>query len=271
MGTLAGKVVLISGGGTGIGAATARHFAVEGAAVVVTGRRQAPLTEVARECGGVAVAGDAADSADARRIVEAALRAHGRLDGVVAAAGSMVPGAAQETADDAWEAALRANLRTAFVLVREALPALIEARGAVVLLSSGAGTAAAPGLLGYVTAKHALTGLARSLAVDYGPRGVRCNAVCPGWVRTGMSTGTAELIGAERGKSTADAYAFAAAHLPLRRVAEPDEIAKVCAFLISDDSSIITGAVLPADSGASAIDPASLIGSTLVQAAEAMS
>jgi len=251
---LEGKVALITGGGTGIGAATARRYAGEGAHVIVMGRRVELLEQVAAATGGVAFAGDAAVTSDARRAVETAVERFGGLDIVVANAGGHVFGTARQTDDAAWAEALHSNLGTAFVLIREALPALIERKGVIIIISSIAGVFAPPGAMAYTTTKHALIGLTRSLTRDYGPKGVRVNAVCPGWVRTAMSDEQMDVLAADEKISREEAYLLVASHVPLRRPGEPEEIAAICTFLASKESSLMTGAVLMADGGAGAVD-----------------
>ena len=256
---LEGKVALVTGGGTGIGAAVARRFAAEGARVVVLGRRPEPIEAVAAEIGGVAVSGDAAVAADARRAVEAAVKRFGGLDVLVASAGGEGGRSVTEVGDETWRAGLEANLTSAFVCSREALPELIAGgSGSIVIVSSVAGVLTGPEMAGYTTAKHALIGLTRSLAVDYGPRGVRANALCPGWTRTPMSEREMDDLAGRRGVSREEAYALVSAQLPLRRVAEPEEIAAACLFLASDDASFVTGAVLLADGGSTAVDVGTL-------------
>jgi meso-butanediol dehydrogenase/(S,S)-butanediol dehydrogenase/diacetyl reductase len=249
-----GKVALVSGGGSGIGAATARRLAAEGARVVVMGRRGELLEPVAREVGGLAVPGDAAVTADARGAVEAAVDRFGGLDVVVAAAGGRGTAAAAETGDAAWAESVRSNLTSAFVLTREALAPLLERRGSIVIVASLAAHAAGPENVGYVATKHGLIGLARSLARDYGPRGVRTNVVSPGWVRTPMADEEMDDLAARTGITRNEAYALATADVPLRRPATPEEIASICTFLASDDASIVNGAVIVADGGAHAVD-----------------
>ena len=183
---LDGRVALVTGGGTGIGAAIARRFAAEGASVAVLGRRPGPIEAIASELRGLAIAGDAAVAADASRAVEATVDRFGGLDVLVANAGGEGGGAVLEVDDEAWRAGLDANLTSAFACARAALPHLLERCGTIVVISSVVGLTAGPGMAGYTAAKHALVGLTRSLAVDYGPR-VRVNALCPGWVRTPMS------------------------------------------------------------------------------------
>jgi meso-butanediol dehydrogenase/(S,S)-butanediol dehydrogenase/diacetyl reductase len=251
---LEGKVALVTGGGTGIGAATARRFAAEGAQVVVMGRRREPLERVAAEVGVVAVVGDATTAEDARAAVAGAVERFGGLDVVVANAGGRGTSGALDTDDEMWTASIGSNVTSTFVLAREALPTLVKRRGTIVVMASLAGLFAAPEDVGYVTAKHALIGLTRSLARDYGPRGVRVNAVCPGWTRTEAADEIMDRLACREGITRAQAYALAASQVPLRRPAEADEIAAICVFLASDEASIVTGAVLPADGGASVVD-----------------
>jgi meso-butanediol dehydrogenase / (S,S)-butanediol dehydrogenase / diacetyl reductase len=252
--SLADRVVLISGGGTGIGAAAARRFAADGASVVVIGRRPAPLEALAAETGAVACPGDASSSADVRRAVEVARERFGGVDAVVANAGGHFGAGAIDTDDADWTAALAANLTSAFLLAREALPSLIERHGSIVVVASLAGHFAGPSVVGYTAAKHGLIGLTRSLARDYGPEGVRVNAVCPGWVRTPMADGFMDHLAERDGISREQAYELVTRDVPLRRPAEPEQIAAVCAFLAGAESAAMTGAILMADGGASSVD-----------------
>ena len=251
-----GRTVVISGGGTGIGAAVAERYAREGASVVIIGRRAAPIETVAAHIGGVAISADLSDGAAARRAIAQVLDRHGRIDVVVANAGGHGFDAVGETDDASWGASIAVNLTTAFTLVREALPALIESRGQIVVVSSLAGVAAGPRVAGYTTTKHALIGLTRSLARDYGRHGVRANAVCPGWTRTPMADAEMDEFMRhvpEIGSRDA-AYARVTQDVPLARAGTPDEVASVVRFLGSDDSSYITGAVLMVDGGAHVVD-----------------
>lgn len=251
-----GKVALVTGAGTGIGAAVVQRIAAEGGQVVLTGRREEPLLATAAPLGeqALVVPGDAADRADAERVVAAATERFGRLDVLVANAGSHRPGAALDTDDEAWAYTMRANLDTAFVTARACLPELVERRGAIVVVSSIAGLFAGPDVVGYVTTKHALIGLTRSLARDYGRLGVRVNALCPGWVRTTMADEQMDELAARHGGTREDAYALVSRDTPLGRPAEAAEAAAVVAFLASDDASIMTGSVVVADAGAGAVD-----------------
>jgi len=256
---LQGKVAIVSGGGTGIGAATARRFAQEGAHVVVSGRREGPIRSVAEEIGGVAVAGDAADPADVAHLIRATLDAFGRLDIVIANAAVAFGGAGGEVSDESWKRTLDVNVTGPLLLTRAALPSLEEhENGAVVLVSSVSGFVSSTRSAAYVTSKAALLGLMRSLVVDYGPHGVRTNAVCPGWVVTPLGDESMDELAAERGITREAAYLLATAHVPLRRPATAEEIAACCLFLASDEASIVNGAALVADGGQMAVDVGSL-------------
>ncbi|MEF3100967.1 SDR family NAD(P)-dependent oxidoreductase [Raoultella terrigena] len=250
-----GKVVVITGGGSGIGAACARLMAAAGDRVVIIGRRQAPLQALAAETGAVALTGDAASGDEWRqRLLPAISERAGRIDVLICSAGGMGYGAAADTSDPQWRAALDGNLNSAFGSVRACLPSLIASRGCVLFVASIASLAAGPQACGYVTAKHALIGLMRSVARDYGPQGVRANAICPGWVTTPMADEEMQPLMAAQGISLEQAYQQACRDVPLRRPASPQEIALACRFLCSSQASIISGSTLVADGGASAVD-----------------
>jgi NAD(P)-dependent dehydrogenase (short-subunit alcohol dehydrogenase family) len=255
-GRFAGRTALVTGAGTGIGAAVCRRIAGEGGNLVLTGRREAPLKEVAAALGvrAIVVAADAAVAEEARSVVAAGVEAFGSLDVVIANAGGHVPGAVADVDDESWRYSIHANLDSAFMTVRAALQQLIRSRGNVVVVSSIAGLFAGPGVAGYVTTKHALIGLTRSLARDYGQFGVRANAVCPGWVRTTMADEQMDELGRRLGLDRDEAYALVSKDTPLARVAEPDEIAAVIAFLASPEASAMSGSVVVADCGAGSVD-----------------
>jgi meso-butanediol dehydrogenase / (S,S)-butanediol dehydrogenase / diacetyl reductase len=256
-GRLDGRTAVVTGGGTGIGAAAARRLAASGVRVALVGRRAEPLAAVAAGLGeqAMALAADAASADDMARVIAAVHARFGAVDILVANAGGHGEGTAAGVSDEAWAASLRANLSTCLVAARACLPDLIAGGGSVVVVSSIAGLAASPESVGYVSAKHGLIGLARSMARDFGPRGVRVNVVCPGWVRTPMADEEMDVLMRLRGlASREDAYALATAHVPLRRPADPDEVAGVIAFLASDQASAVTGAILPVDCGATAVD-----------------
>lgn len=247
---LAGSVALVTGAAGGIGSATVDLLAARGAAVVALDPR---LERIAAAGSGLAIRGDAASEADITQAVGRALDRWGRLDAVVCCAGVGAFGSVLEP-EEVWHETLRGNLESARVTARGTVPELIRARGSIVIVSSLAGTVAVPGSAAYTASKHALIGLTRSLAADFGPLGVRANVVCPGAVRTPMLDRVMDEIGGKAGLDRASAYERAAALTPLRRAAEPSEIAEVISFLTSPRSSIITGAVLMADGGVSAVD-----------------
>ncbi|HEY7401281.1 MAG TPA: glucose 1-dehydrogenase [Actinomycetota bacterium] len=259
MSRLEGRVAIVSGGGTGIGAATARAFAREGAKVVVTGRRPEPIEAVAAEVEGLAVAGDAADPDHATETVRLAVSRFGGLDVVVANAASGYGGAAGDVDEERWRRTIDVNLTGPLLLVRAALPAMLDrGAGAIVLVSSVSGLVSGPESAAYVTSKAGLLGLTRSLSVDYGPNGIRANAICPGWVVTPMGDRAMDGLAKQRGISREEAYRLVSANAPLRRPATAEEIAACCVFLASDESSIVTGTALIADGGGMAVDVADL-------------
>jgi meso-butanediol dehydrogenase / (S,S)-butanediol dehydrogenase / diacetyl reductase len=249
-----GKIGIITGGGTGIGEATARGFAAEGGKAVLLGPEPGPLETVAAEIGGVAVVGDAADAGDVGRALAAA-KDLGGLDVVVACAGGEGFGTLLDVPAETFEAHMRLNLTTAVVTTRETLPALIErGGGSIVVTSSVAGLNAAGALVTYTTAKTALLGFVRSVAVDYGPQGVRVNAVCPGGTRTRMLQEAIDMVAKDRGVDEERALEIMNTGTPLRRFADPSELAKVNLFLASDDASFVTGSTIVADGGQSAVN-----------------
>jgi meso-butanediol dehydrogenase / (S,S)-butanediol dehydrogenase / diacetyl reductase len=234
---LDGCTVLVTGGGSGIGAAIVRRFAAEGATVWAMGRRREPL----EASGGRPIAGDVADPGDRRR----ALEATGPLD-------VLVNNAALGDAD--WDATLAVNLTAAQRLAELAADGLAGRRGAIVNVASVAALFAGPGEPQYAVSKAALVMLTKSLAVTLGPRGVRANAVCPGWVRTPMADTEMAALGADREA----AYREATRHVPLGRPAQPDEVAAATLFLASAEASYVSGAVLTVDGGMTAVDLGSL-------------
>jgi NAD(P)-dependent dehydrogenase (short-subunit alcohol dehydrogenase family) len=253
---LENKVALITGGGTGIGAATARLFAREGAKVLVTGRRPEPIEKVAAEVDGVAVGGDTSDPTHAAEAVAAAVSAFGGLDVLVASAGiGGMAGSVGDMDDENWRRTLDVNLTGPMVMTRAAIPAMLErGGGSVVLVSSTNALAASPSSVVYDASKAAVNALARGIAVDHGPQGIRANALCPGWVITPMADASMEEMGVSHGIGRQEAYDLATAHVPVRRPGTAEEMANCCLFLASDESSIVNGATLVADGGALAVE-----------------
>jgi len=250
-----GRVVFITGGGTGIGAAVAREVAADGGKVVLMGRRLEPLNEIAGPIGGLVLAGDAANASEVQFALAKARAEFGGVDVLVANAGGHGVGELTSTDDEAWRLATRLNLDTAFVCARELMPELISRRGNIVIVSSIAGHFAGPGVVGYVTMKHALIGLTRSLARDYGRRGVRTNAVCPGWVRTAMADEQMQVLVSKHRLADIDAaYALVSRDVPLGRPAKAEEVADAVLYLASKRASMVNGTFLMVDGGASVVD-----------------
>ncbi|MGZ5335458.1 MAG: SDR family NAD(P)-dependent oxidoreductase [Solirubrobacterales bacterium] len=258
MGANAQRCAIVTGAGTGIGRAVALRLAAEGFAVVVSGRRPGPCEEVAAEIAAegraLAVSGDVGDPGDAERIVSASAGAFGGVDVLVCNAGIGDGAPAGEETPAGWERVLRTNLTGAFLIARAALPSLIERGGSIVTVSSVNGYLAGPGWAAYSTSKAGLIMLTRSLANDYGPRGVRANCVCPGWVRTPMADEDMDQVAAARGTDREGAYRLTHAENPLRRAAEPEEIAAAVAFLAGPEASYVNGVTLPVDGGTSVVD-----------------
>ncbi len=250
MGSFDGKTVLITGGGTGIGAAAARRFANLGGNVVVTGRRAAPLEAVATATGGLAVVGDTADEAHCADAVGAAVDKFGGLDVLVANAAIEVFGSITEISLEDWRAALRINLDGVMMISRAAIPAMRKrGGGSIIIVSSALGLAAAPHFASYITSKTALVGLTRAMALDYGPENIRVNVLCPGWVRTELGERAIQTAADAKGVSLEAMIERVTSHYPLKRIAEPDEIATCIEFLASPASSFVTGSILSADGG----------------------
>jgi meso-butanediol dehydrogenase/(S,S)-butanediol dehydrogenase/diacetyl reductase len=248
---------LVTGGGSGIGAAAARKLAGTGYGVCVTGRRPEPLEEVAAETGGLAIAADTVDAGAIERAVAAAVARFGSLDVLVCSAGTGGSGAAGDQTPERWARVLDTNLTGAFHACRAALPHLVESRGAVVTVASVAGLRAGPESAAYGASKAGLIMLTQSIALDDGPRGVRANCVCPGWIRTRMADAAMDELAERTGDDREAAYELANRLVPLRRPGTPEEVAEAIAWLASPASSYVNGAVLPVDGGGAIVDVAS--------------
>lgn len=257
---LEGKTALVTGGGTGIGAAIAKRFVEEGAKVCITGRRKEKLEEQARllDVSVLAIPGDVSNFDDVKRMVAAAVEFGGKLDILVNNAATDVWGPVTDLDIDDFRSVLETNLVGPFMLMKEAIPHMIAAGGgSIISVASIGGVRCIPGAPAYGASKAGLIFLTQQVAVDYGRFGIRCNVVCPGATRTAMLE--AKVSGKAEG-SGADLDGILQKFsncLPLKRVSQPEEIAGVCCFLAGPDSSFMTGAVLLADGGSTIMDTSS--------------
>ena len=241
---LSGKTGIITGASSGIGAAAVRLFAREGAALVITARREDPLHALRDSCPEpsriIVVAGDTCLEETHKACVDAAMRSFGQLDFGFNNAGMTGPNAPlTELAEDAWRSVLDTNLNSAYYASKYQLPIMQTAqKGSLVFTSSFVGhTIGLPGMSAYAAAKAGLIGLTQVLASEVGSDGVRVNALLPGGTMT-------EMAGTD-----ANFHAFVRGLHALKRMAEPEEIAQAALFLVSDDSSFVTGTALLADGG----------------------
>lgn len=242
---LGNKTIIVTGASSGIGAAAARLFAANGANLVIGARRRDRLDAIAAEIGEaggncVARTGDVSEEAFAARLVETALAEFGRLDGAFNNAGTtgdLGPVQDMETAN--WRSVMSVNLDSAFFAAKHQVPAITECRGgAIVFTSSFVGhTIGLPGMGAYAAAKAGIIGLTQVLAAEHGPQGVRVNALLPGGTMT-------EMAGDD-----ADFHTFVRGLHALKRMAEPEEMAAAAMFLLSDQSSFVTGTAMLADGG----------------------
>ena len=238
-----GKVVIVTGAGSGIGAGTARRFLEEGAFVVVNGRREHKLHETVAgfdAAKSLLHPGDVSDEAYVKRLIEDTVTGFGKLDVLVNNAGTATFGPFEQTTTELWRKTMATDLEGVFFACREALPHLTKTKGSIINLSSASGLGGDWGLSAYNAAKGAVTNFTRALALEYGSRGVRINAVAPSLTSTDA---TADL---EKVESVIAAFRD---RLPIGRAATPDEVAGVIAFLASEDAIFVNGVNLPVDGG----------------------
>jgi meso-butanediol dehydrogenase/(S,S)-butanediol dehydrogenase/diacetyl reductase len=255
---LEGKVALVTGGGIGIGAGIAERFVKEGAKVCITGRRRALLEEVAQSLpsGTVTVcSGDVSKEDDVARMVAATVDFGGKLDVLVNNAGIASQLPITELSLQEWRNVMDTNLTGPFLLMKAALPHMIKASGgSIINISSVGGTRCLSNFPAYCTSKAGLIMLSQQAALDYGRYNVRCNAVCPGIVKTDMTLEEFGGLGKMLGMAPDQWFGQITKALPLRRFAETAEIGGVCTFLASDDSAFMTGAALLVDGGTAVVD-----------------
>ena len=240
---LTNKTAIITGGGSGIGQACARAFYQEGANVVLFGRREDKLKETAQELGSRAmtVSGDMTRSEDLDRLVQETLSKFHRIDILVNNAGLFKGAPLHEISDEQYDEMMNINMRAVFQLTRRVLPVMMEQKsGNIIHISSILGIIAVPQVAVYNISKGALNQFSRSIAVEYGSYGIRSNSICPGLIETDM---TADLM-----KDEALMQEWSKGY-PIGRFGKPEDVASACLFLASDESSFITGTVLPVDGG----------------------
>ncbi len=242
---LAGRVALVTGGGGGIGEATARRFAADGAVVAVNDvdldRARAVAAAIAKDGGrAVAVGADVTRREEVERMVARIVAEHGRLDVLINNAGINRDAMSHKMTEEQWDQVLAVNLKGTFLCAQAALPRMRERGWGRVVNTSSIGALGNIGQANYAASKAGVIGLTRTLALEYARHGVTVNCVAPGAVMTPMLAGVPEAI---REKIVA--------RIPVGRIAEPREIAAVHAFLASEDAGFITGQVLFVDGGMS--------------------
>ena len=242
----AGKTVIVTGAGSGIGAATAQRFASEGANVVLAGRRKQALESAATGFDGERTLihpADVSDLAAVEALVAATVEKFGGVDVLVNNAAIATSGSFGKSPLEDWRKTMSINVDGVFYCSRAALPHLLKSKGSIVNVSSVSGIGGDWGLSFYNASKGAVTNLTRAMAMELGGKGVRVNAVNPSLTLTEMTAGVVERK---------EVLAKFAERIPLGRPARPEEVAAVIAFLASEDASFVNGVNLPVDGGVSA-------------------
>jgi len=241
-----GRSVIVTGGASGMGAACARLLSDAGASVVIVDLNGDAAVGVAAGIGATVVAGDVTASAFCEEAVAEAIDRNGRLDALVNAAGTIVRADALGTNDDDWHKQFRVNVDGTFFMSRAAVRAMrLQGGGAIVNFGSIWGGTGGQGHTAYCAAKGAVHNLTRAMALDHARDGIRVNAVAPGDVDTPML----RSAGRERPATDEELDAMAERTIPMARLAQPEEIARVVVFLASDEASYMTGAIVPVDAG----------------------
>jgi NAD(P)-dependent dehydrogenase (short-subunit alcohol dehydrogenase family) len=253
MGALDGKHALITGGGSGIGAAIARTLAHAGAAISIAGRRVAPLEEVAAKLPRAkAIVADVTSEADCAAMVAAARAAHGPIDMLIANAGAAESAPAARIDLAHWQRMIDVNLTGAFLSVKAALPDITRGgaqASRIVFIASTAGLKGYAYVAAYCAAKHGLVGLARALAAELAPRGVTVNAVCPGYTHTPLLEASLANIADKTGHTRAEAEADLKRLNPQGRFVTPQEVADTVLWLCTPAARSITGQTISVSGG----------------------
>jgi 3-oxoacyl-[acyl-carrier protein] reductase len=235
--TFQDRVVLITGGGRGIGAATAQWFAKQGAKVAVSDMDAGPAEEVAKPISGLAIACDVTNREQVESMVKRTVSELGRLDVLVCCAGIIRDNLLYKMSDDDWDSVIDTHLKGTFFSARAAQRPMVDQKYGKMVFLSSTSALGNRGQTNYSTAKAGLQGMARTLAIELGPFNINVNAVAPGFIETRMTQQTAQRMGV-------DFEAFkvgAASQIPLRRVGQPEDVASVIGFLCSDESSFVSG------------------------------
>jgi len=256
---LDGKVALITGAGSGVGAEIARRFVADGAKICITGRRQEKLDEVTRSLPDGAVltcAGDVTKFEDVERMVETALKFNDKLDVLVNNAAIDSGGTTVVEMDpELWHSVMEINLSGPMYLMKASIPHMIEGGGgSIINIASLGGLRCLPGMPAYCSSKAGLIMLTKQVALDFGPSKIRCNVVCPGGTRTEMLENSLSPLKEVIGTDIDGVFERISSMVPLRRTASPSEITGICSYLASDDSTFMTGSVLLLDGGAAIVD-----------------
>ena len=237
------KTAIITGGGTGIGLATAHAFYQEGAKIILFGRRKEKLEKAVEKLGGSAiiVQGDMTNNNDLDQLINETLHNFQKIDILVNNAGLFNGSPLHEISDSQWDEIMDINIRSVFQLTRRVLPAMLSQKyGSIIHISSILGLIAVPQVAAYNVSKGALNQFSRSIAVEYGSSGIRSNSICPGLIATDM---TADLM------KDADLMKEWSKEYPIGRFGKPEDVANACLYLASDESSFVTGITLPVDGG----------------------
>ena len=248
--SMKGKVAVITGATSGIGEAAARVFAESGAKLVLTGRDEArgnaALAALAKTTEAAFVAGDLKDRGFCDRLIDGAVKRFGRIDALVNNAGMIKRSDALGTSDEDWLETMAVNVNAVFYLSRAAIRAMKpQAKGSIVNVSSEWGLVGGKGHVAYCTSKGAVINMTRAMALDHAADGIRINAVCPGEVNTPMLRSGLK----RRGFDVESGLKELGKSVPLGRVSEPEEIARLILFLASDESSYMAGSIVAIDGG----------------------
>lgn len=235
------RVFLVTGGSRGLGYASAAALRDEGASVLLASRDQASVTSAAARLGAIGIAADLADARSAERLVTATLASYGRIDGALISVGGPPPGSALELTDEQWSGAFESIFLGAVRLCRAVVKALPETGGSIVLVLSSSVKQPVDGLAASNGLRPGLAMLAKTMADELGPRGIRVNGLLPGRIDTDR---VRELDGDDPAARTAHEQ-----RIPLRRYGRPEEFGRVAAFLLSPATAFITGAMVPVDGG----------------------